>query len=71
MGYVFDAAIGDAPKEGASNDDKNVYKTKMDDSSFVHNGKLFSIESDLQKHFEKMSAFEIITDLKTFFAPRA
>jgi hypothetical protein len=28
---------------------------------------LFAMESDLQKHFEKMSAFEIITDLKDVF----
>jgi hypothetical protein len=32
---------------------------------------LFAMESDLQKRFEKMSAFEIITDLKTVFAPQA
>jgi hypothetical protein len=29
------------------------------------------MESDLQKRFEKMSAFEIITDLKVIFAPQA
>jgi hypothetical protein len=29
------------------------------------------MESDLQKRFEKMSAFEIITDLKAIFAPQA
>jgi hypothetical protein len=28
---------------------------------------LFAIESDLQKHFEKISAFEIITGLKVVF----
>jgi hypothetical protein len=32
---------------------------------------LFAMESDLQKHFEKMSAFQIITDLKDVFAPQA
>jgi hypothetical protein len=32
---------------------------------------LFSMESDLQKRFEKMSAFEIITDLKAIFAHQA
>jgi hypothetical protein len=32
---------------------------------------LFAMESDLQKCFEKMSAFEIITDLKAVFAPQA
>jgi hypothetical protein len=32
---------------------------------------LFAMESDLQKRFEKMSAFEIITILKAIFAPQA
>jgi hypothetical protein len=32
---------------------------------------LFAMESELQKRFEKMSAFEIITDLKAVFAPQA
>jgi hypothetical protein len=31
---------------------------------------LFAMESDLQKCFEKMSAFEIIIDLKSVFAPQ-
>jgi hypothetical protein len=36
------------PKEGASNDEKNVYQTKVDDSAFVQSGILFAMESDLQ-----------------------
>jgi hypothetical protein len=32
---------------------------------------LFAMESDMQKRFEKMSAFKIITDLKAIFAPQA
>jgi hypothetical protein len=71
MGYVLDAAIGDAPKEGASNDEKNVHHTKLDDSAFVLSGMLFAMESYRQKRFDKMSAFEIITNLKTVFAPQA
>jgi hypothetical protein len=30
---------------------------------------LYAMESDLQKRFEKMSAFEIINNLKDIFAP--
>jgi hypothetical protein len=63
MGYVLDAAVGATPKGDASNKEKAVYQTKVDDSSFVHSGMLYVMESDLQKCFEKMSAFEIITDL--------
>jgi hypothetical protein len=64
MGYVLDAAVGEAPKEDASNDNKAVYQSKVDDASFVQSGMMFAMESDLQKSFEKMNAFEIIIDLK-------
>jgi hypothetical protein len=64
----INATVGDAPKEDTSKDDKNIYQTKMDDSAFVQSGMLLSMESDQQKRSEKMSAFEIITDLKAVFA---
>jgi hypothetical protein len=64
MGYVLDAAIGEGPKSGATNDEKAVYQTKVDDASFVQSGMMFAKESNLQKRFEKMSTFEIIADLK-------
>jgi hypothetical protein len=69
MGYVLDVAIGDAPSGDASKDDKAIYQTKVDDASFVQSGMLYAMESDLQKHFEKMGAFEIITDFKAVFSP--
>jgi hypothetical protein len=71
MGYVLDVAVGAALEIGASDDEKAIYHTKVDDASFVQSGMLFSMESDLQKRFENMSAFEIITDLKAVFAPQA
>jgi hypothetical protein len=71
MGYVLDAAMGDAPKLDAPKDEQAVYQTKVEDASFVQSGMFFAMESDLQKRFEKMSAFEIITDLKAIFAPLA
>jgi hypothetical protein len=71
MAYVRDATIGAVPKEGASNNEKAVYQTKVDDSSFIQSGMLYATESDLQKCFEKMSEFEIITDLKAIIAPQA
>jgi hypothetical protein len=71
MGYVLDVVIGDVPNTDASKDDKVVYQTKVDDASFVQSGMLFAMESELQKRFEKMGAFEIITDLKAIFAPQA
>jgi hypothetical protein len=41
----------------------------VDDSAFVQSGMLLAMEYDQQNRFEKMSAFEIITDLKAIFAP--
>jgi hypothetical protein len=71
MWYVLDAAVGDAPKPDAPKDEQAVYQTKVEDASFVQSGMLFAMESDMQKCFEKMSAFEIITNLKAVFAPQA
>ena len=71
VAYVIEAAIGDKPADDASEDDKKVYASKMDDSSFVQSGMLYAMEVDLQKSFEKMIAFEIISDLKAVFAPQA
>jgi hypothetical protein len=71
MGYVLDATMRAAPKPDTPNDKLVVYQTKLEDASFVQSGMLFAMESDLQKCFEKMSAFEIITDLKAVFAPQA
>jgi hypothetical protein len=51
------------------NDEKVVYQTKVDDALFVQSRMLYAMESDLQKRFEKMSAFEIINNLKDIFAP--
>jgi hypothetical protein len=70
MGYVLDAAVGAAPNGDASNDEKAVYQTKVDDALFVQSGMLYAMESDLQKSLEKMNAFEIITDLKAIFVPQ-
>ena len=71
VGYVIEAAIGDAPADDSSEDENKVYQSKVDDSSFVQSGMLYAMEADLQKRFEKMSAFEIISDLKVVFAPQA
>ena len=71
MAYVLDAALGDAPPTDATQAVKNVYLTKSDDYSLVQSGLLYAMEAELQKRFEKMGAYEIITDLKAVFAPQA
>src|SRR3954468_3550131 len=71
MAYVLEAALGDAPAEDASQDEKNVYLSRADDYNLVQSGMLYSMEAELQKLFERMSAYEIITNLKEVFAPQA
>ena len=71
MSYVLETALGDAPTATATQAEKNVYLTKSDGSSLVQSGMLYAMDAELQKRFEKMSAYEIITDLKAIFAPQA
>src|SRR3954467_6748414 len=71
MAYILEATIGDAPPADASQDEKNVYLSKTDDYNLVQSGMLYSMEAELQKRFERMGAYEIITDLKAVFAPQA
>src|SRR3954467_7566325 len=70
MAYVLEAVLGDAPAEDASQDEKNVYLSRADDHNLVQSGMLYSMEADLHKRFERMSAYEINTDLKAVFAPQ-
>src|SRR4051794_19655988 len=71
MSYVLETALGDAPTTTATLAEKNVYLIKSDDSSLFQKGMLYAMEAELQKWFESLSAYEIITDLKTTFAPQA
>ena len=71
MTYVLEAALGDKPTDTASQDERNVFQSKADDSSFVQSGMLYAMEAELQKRYENMGAFEMITDLKAVFAPQA
>src|SRR4051812_44371130 len=71
MAYVLEAAIGDEPLADASQDEKNVYLSMTYGYNLVQSGMLYSMEVELQKRFERMSAYEIITNLKALFAPQA
>src|ERR1041385_7385159 len=70
MAYVLEATLGDEPPADASRDEKNVYLSKTDDYNLVQSGMLYSMEAELQKRYERMGAYEIITDLKAVFAPK-
>src|ERR1043165_5215646 len=70
MAYVLEGVLGDTPADDASQDEKNVYLSRTDDYNLVQSGMLYSMEAELQKRFERMGAYEIITDLKAVFAPQ-
>src|SRR3954465_6578721 len=71
MAYVLEVVLGDKPPANASQDEKNVYLSKTDDYNLVQSGMIYSMEAELQKRFERMGAYEIITDIKAVFAPQA
>jgi hypothetical protein len=69
--YVLETALGDQPLADDPADKKNFYQTRLDDSSFMHSGMLYAMEAELRKHYENMSAYEMISSLKDAFAPQA
>src|SRR3954469_1944526 len=71
MAFVLEGALGDAPADDASQDEKNVCLSKTDDYNLVQSGMLYFMEAELQKSFERMGAYEIITNLNAVFAPQA
>jgi hypothetical protein len=71
MTYVLEVALGDKPTYTASQDERNVFQSKVDDSDLAQSGMLYDMEDELQKCFENMGAFEIIANLKAIFAPQA
>src|SRR3954471_24675913 len=71
MAYVLVAALGDEPPADASQDEKNVYLSKTDGYNLVQSGMLYSMEAELKKHFERIGAYDIITDLEAVFAPHS
>src|SRR3954466_4235839 len=48
---------------------RRMYISKTNDYNLVQSGMLYSMEAELQKLFERIGAYEIITDLKAVFAP--
>ena len=52
MSYVLDAAIGDPPADDASQEEKNVHQSKLDDESVIWSGMRYAMEAELQKRYE-------------------
>ena len=71
MDYALEAPLGDKPADIASEDEKNVFLSRAGDYSLVQAGMLFDMDVEQKENFVNMSAYEIITVLKTDLAPKA
>lgn len=69
--YVLDAALPAAPGDGASDDENNVYATKVDDSTAVQCLMLTCMDHELQKRFENSNTFDMIGSLKAMYETQA
>lgn len=69
--YALDAALPAAPAADASEDEKNVYATKVDDATVVQCLMLTCMEPELQKRFENATAFDMIEALKAMYQTQA
>src|SRR5207244_10003905 len=69
--YTLDAPLPAAPAANASEDDKIVYATKVDDATTVQCLMLTCMDPELQKRFENASAFDMIETLKAMYQKQA
>ena len=53
MSCVLDVALANAPAEDSSQGEKNIYQTKVDESTIVKTGMLFAMEAELQNILRK------------------
>ena len=65
--YVLDAPLGDRPIAGADADVMNVWLAQYDDYLIVQCTMLNSLESGLQRRFERHGAYEMFQELKLIF----
>src|SRR5215216_4190253 len=69
--YVLDAPLGARPTAGAAADVMNIWQTKSDDYLIVQCAMLYSLESGLQRRFERHEAYEMFQELKLIFQANA
>ena len=69
--YVLEAPLGARPATDASPDIRNVWQSKADDYSIVQCAMLYSLESRLQRCFERHGAYEMFQELKLIFQENA
>src|SRR3954466_10141052 len=69
--YVLDAPLGDPPADDATDEVKNVYRTRKNQYSTVQCAILYGLESELQKRFENFDPHDIFYELKMIFEAHA
>jgi hypothetical protein len=69
--YVLDAPLPEPPVATATDDEKNVYATIIDDSTAVQCLMLACMDPELQKRFENSGAFDILQMLKAMYQKQA
>src|SRR3954471_3057751 len=71
MDYVLEEALPAAPAEDASQDDKNVDATKVDDHTAVQCLMLTCMDTELQKRFDKFTIFDMVEQLNALYLKQA
>src|SRR3990170_8888932 len=69
--YVLDAPLGERPAAGADADVLNAWQARSDDYSIVQCAMLYSLESGLQRRFERHGPYEMFQELKLIFQANA
>ena len=69
--YVLDAPLGDRPIAGADADVMNIWLAQYDDYLIVQCTVLNSLESGLQRRFERHGPYEMFQELKLIFEANA
>ena len=69
--YILEAPLGARPAADATDDVKNIWQSKADDYSIVQCAMLCSLESGLQRRFERHGPYEMFQELKLIFQANA
>jgi hypothetical protein len=70
--YVLEEALGDTPAATVKTEELADFNSRRDDYDAIMSTMLFSMEPELQNHFEKYRGpYEILEELKTMFQTQA
>ena len=69
--YVLEAPLGAKPATNATDDVKNIWKSKANDYSIVQCALLYGLESGFRRRFERHGSYEMFQELKLIFQANA